>query len=50
MTRTVELPAAFNAEGVEATFEHGILTLHIPKAQEVQPKHIPVRTKEVAGV
>jgi len=49
MTRTVELPA-FNAEGVEATFEHGILTLHIPKAQEVQPKHIPVRTKEVAGV
>jgi HSP20 family protein len=50
MVRTVELPGAFTAESVEATFEHGILTLRIPKAEEVKPKHIPVKAKEAVGV
>ncbi len=34
---------------VEATYEHGILTLHIPKAEGAKPKQIPVKVKEAAG-
>ncbi|MDX1993553.1 MAG: Hsp20/alpha crystallin family protein [bacterium] len=43
-SRSVTLPMAVNVEGVEATFENGILTLTLPKAPEAQPRTIPVRT------
>ncbi len=50
MVRTIELPGAFHADAAEATFEQGILTLHVPKAEEVKARHIPVKIKEAAGV
>lgn len=43
VTRTIELPSLINADKVEATYKHGILTLRVPKAEEVKPKTIPVR-------
>ena len=39
-----------DVEKIEAVFEHGVLKLLIPKAEEVKPKEIPIKVKELAGV
>lgn len=49
MSRAVVLPGVFNPDAVEATFEHGVLILRVPKAEEVRPKQIPVKIKEAVG-
>jgi HSP20 family protein len=41
-SRTLELPEGLLADRASATVEHGILTLHIPKAEEVRPKQIRI--------
>jgi HSP20 family protein len=41
-SRTLELPEGLLGDRATATFEHGILTLHIPKAEEVKPKQIKI--------
>ncbi|MFQ6014070.1 MAG: Hsp20/alpha crystallin family protein [Anaerolineae bacterium] len=43
-SRTVSLPAGIKADKAEASYENGILTLTIPKAEEVKPKTIKVKT------
>jgi HSP20 family protein len=50
MTRTFTLPTMVDVEKIEAVFEHGVLKLYIPKAEEVKPKEIPIKVKELAGV
>jgi HSP20 family protein len=50
MTRTFTLPTVIDVEKIEAVFEHGVLKLFIPKAEEVKPKEIPIKVKELAGV
>jgi HSP20 family protein len=44
-SRTLTLNVPVQAEGAEATFEKGILTLTIPKAEEIRPKVIKVKGK-----
>ena len=34
-----------NADAIEATFENGLLTLRLPKAEAVKPKQIKVQVK-----
>ena len=34
-----------NADAIEATFEHGLLTLRVPKAEAIKPKQIKVQVK-----
>jgi HSP20 family protein len=46
MTRTIELPMDTDPDKVEATYEHGVLTLHLPKVEVAKPKRIPLRMKE----
>ena len=41
--RTVTLPTGLEADKAEATFEHGVLTLRIPKAEQVKPRQIQIR-------
>ena len=41
--RSVALPAPVNADKVEATNEHGVLTLRLPKTEAVKPKKIAVK-------
>lgn len=41
--RTVTLPAGLQAEKTEATFEHGVLKLRIPRAEQVKPRLIQIR-------
>lgn len=49
VSRTISLPAAIEPETVEATYEHGVLKLHIPKAEAAKAKQIQVKIKEAAG-
>ncbi len=49
MTRTFTLPTYVDAERVQATFEHGVLKLFIPKAEEIKPKQIPIKIKELVA-
>lgn len=44
-SRAVSLPAGLQADKAEASFEDGMLTLTIPKAEEIKPKSIKVKTK-----
>lgn len=40
--RTIQLPVRVQGERAQATFEDGVLTLRIPKAEEVKPRQIRV--------
>jgi HSP20 family protein len=46
-SRTIELPAGLQTDKADAKFENGILTVTFPKAEEVKPKTIKV--KSIAG-
>lgn len=41
--RTVTLPTGLEADKAEATFEHGVLKLRIPKAEQVKPRQIRIQ-------
>jgi len=41
-SRTLELPEGLVGDRATATYERGILTLRIPKAEEVKPKQIRI--------
>lgn len=41
--RSISLPATINADAIEASYDAGILTLRLPKTEEVKPKRIQVR-------
>ena len=44
-SRTVALPGGVKADKAEASLEDGVLTLTIPKAEEIKPKTIKVQAK-----
>ena len=41
--RSVVLPVGLRTEAAEATFEHGVLTLVIPKVEEAKPHKIAIK-------
>jgi HSP20 family protein len=43
--RAINLPTLVKADKAEAEFENGILTLTLPKVEEVKPKAIQIKTK-----
>ncbi len=45
-SRSMALPSGLKPDKAEATMEDGVLTLTIPKAEEVKPKAIKVKAKE----
>ncbi len=46
LRRVVSLPVGLSAEKADARFEHGVLTVRIPKAEEARPRTIKIRTEE----
>ncbi len=43
--RSLTIPVPVQADEAEAAFEDGILTLTLPKAEEIRPKAIKVKSK-----
>ncbi|MBP1705028.1 MAG: heat shock protein Hsp20 [Chloroflexi bacterium] len=41
-SRTLELPEGLVGDRTTASYEHGVLTLRIPKAEEIKPKQIRI--------
>ena len=41
-SRAFALPQQVNSEGVQATFENGVLTIHVPKAEQAKPRKIEI--------
>ena len=46
-SRSVTIPTQVESDKAEAVFENGILTLIIPKSEQVKPKSIKVKAKGV---
>lgn len=46
--RSFPLPSLVKADDAEATFENGVLTLRLPKADEVKPRQIKVQAQQPA--
>ena len=42
-SRSISLESRINADKIQANYEYGVLTLHLPKAEEVKPKRIAIR-------
>jgi len=47
--RTVVLPAGINADKVQASYQNGVLELHIPRAEEAIPKRIQIAAQQSNG-
>jgi HSP20 family protein len=43
--RSIRLPHTTDAERIDATFEKGVLTVSVPKAEVAKPRTIEVKTK-----
>ena len=43
-SRTIALPTTVKPEDIQADYQDGILTLKLPKAEEVKPKRIPINS------
>jgi HSP20 family protein len=41
--RSVTLPTGLEADRAEATFEHGVLRLRLPKAEQLKPRQIRIQ-------
>ena len=45
LNRSVALPENVNPDNVSAAYENGVLTVTLPKSEEVKPKHIAINVK-----
>jgi HSP20 family protein len=45
-SRTMSLPAGLEPDKAKATFEDGVLTLRIPKAEQVKPRQIKITSEQ----
>jgi HSP20 family protein len=43
--RSLRLPAAVEADKVEASYKEGVLTITCPKKEELKPKQIPIKAE-----
>jgi HSP20 family protein len=44
-SRTLTLPTAIDSNNVKASFENGVLSLEMPKKQDVKPKSVKIAAK-----
>jgi HSP20 family protein len=45
-SRSITFPSTVRGDAIEAKLEHGVLTLNIPKAEEVKPRKIAINVAE----
>ena len=41
--RSITLPTKIKGDAIEATYQNGVVTLRLPKAEEVKPKRIAIK-------
>jgi HSP20 family protein len=41
--RSIRLPTKIKGDAIEASYQNGVITLHLPKAEEVKPKRIAIK-------
>ena len=46
-SRSIQIPVSVKSDKAEAVFDNGVLTLTLPKAEEVKPKQIKVKAKKM---
>lgn len=46
VTRVIDLPDAINPAKIKASYKHGVLTLEVPKVEEVTPRKIDIVVEE----
>lgn len=46
-SRSVTLPTVVQSDAIQADYEAGVLTLHLPKAEEARPRRIAIKTGKV---
>jgi len=42
--RSIQLPSLVDRDNIQANYHNGVLTLHVPKAEEAKPKRIQVHS------
>ncbi len=47
--RSVRLPEFVNADGISASFDNGLLTVTVPKAEAAQPRKISINGSKIAA-
>ena len=47
-TRTISLPTSVNPENIQASYDDGVLTLRLPKSEDVKPRRIPIHAGQKA--
>jgi HSP20 family protein len=45
--RSISLGSRITTEKIQANYENGVLTLHLPKAEEVKPKRIAIKPSKM---
>ena len=48
-SRSLRFPAPVNGEAIAATYDNGVLTINLPKAEHVKPRQIPVTVNSGAN-
>ena len=48
--RSIVLPSSVNADAIDASYEGGVLTLHLPKVEEEKPRRIQVQKTEAPQI
>jgi len=46
-SRSITIPVEVESDKASATFENGILSLNLPKAEEVKPRQIKIQAKDM---
>ncbi len=44
--RSITLPTKIKGEAIEASYQDGVITLRLPKAEEVKPKRIAIKVSD----
>lgn len=45
-SRSLSLPSSINSDQIKASYEAGVLTLHLPKTPEAKPRRIEIQSSD----
>ena len=49
-SRTIGVPQGVNEDAISATYNNGVLEVHVPKPEEAKPRRIPVGSGQHAAI